>query len=108
MAMGSVSGSDHTVKWVYLGIGVEQIVVGRAQDLLDVDVHTTIVSPVVSQGNDEANVSSFCSSNYLVCMTERKRKRVRLYFVIRKRSELPKLPRPLAPVLIVGVAPFQL
>lgn len=32
---------------VHLCVGVEQVVVGRAQDLLDVDIHASVVRPVV-------------------------------------------------------------
>lgn len=34
-------------------IGEEEIVVARVEDLLDVDVHSTVVLPVVRKGDDE-------------------------------------------------------
>ena len=37
-----------------LGVAVEVVMVGRTEDLLDVDVHATVVGPVVGEWNDQA------------------------------------------------------
>lgn len=41
------------VRCLYARIGIEQVVVGGIQDLFDIDVHATIVGPIVGQGNNK-------------------------------------------------------
>lgn len=40
-----------------LGVAVEVVVVVRVEDLLDVDVHATVVGPVVGERDDQAETT---------------------------------------------------
>lgn len=63
-----------------------EVVMGLAlaDDLVDIGIHSSVVTPVVCESNDEPDVIGFRCSNNVV-----------------------EVPRPVGPELMVGVLPFQ-
>jgi len=48
------------------GISIEKVVIGRVQDLLDVNIHAAVVRPIVGQSNDESKAISLCSGDDVI------------------------------------------